>query len=46
MNPKLMIWISVALSALAQIFLKRGLTSLRVRREENHDRGNLGTALA
>jgi drug/metabolite transporter (DMT)-like permease len=30
MSPKLMIWISVALSALAQIFLKRGLTNLQV----------------
>jgi undecaprenyl phosphate-alpha-L-ara4N flippase subunit ArnE len=29
MNPKLMIWISVALSAFAQIFLKRGLTNLQ-----------------
>jgi len=29
MNPKLMIWISVALSAFAQIFLKRGLTNVQ-----------------
>lgn len=29
MNPKLMIWISVALSAVAQIFLKQGLTNLQ-----------------
>ena len=32
MNPKVMIWISVALSALAQIFLKQGLTSFQSRR--------------
>ena len=31
MNPKMMIWISVALSAVAQIFLKRGLTNLQAR---------------
>lgn len=30
MNPKTMIWVSVVLSALAQIFLKRGLTSLQM----------------
>jgi drug/metabolite transporter (DMT)-like permease len=29
MNPKLMIWASVVLSALAQIFLKRGLSNLQ-----------------
>jgi drug/metabolite transporter (DMT)-like permease len=29
MNPKLMIWASVALSALAQIFLKQGLINLQ-----------------
>ena len=29
MNPKLMIWISVGLSAVAQIFLKHGLTNLQ-----------------
>ena len=29
MNPKLMIWASVALSALAQIFLKQGLRNLQ-----------------
>jgi drug/metabolite transporter (DMT)-like permease len=29
MNPKLMIWISVVLSAVAQIFLKHGLTSVQ-----------------
>ena len=29
MNPKLMIWISVALSAIAQIFLKRGLMNFQ-----------------
>lgn len=48
MNPKLMIWISVALSALAQVFLKRGLTNLRLQREGNHDReisGLLGIVL-
>jgi undecaprenyl phosphate-alpha-L-ara4N flippase subunit ArnE len=28
-NPKLMIWISVLLSAIAQIFLKHGLTSVQ-----------------
>ena len=31
MNPKMMIWISVGLSAVAQIFLKRGLTNLQTR---------------
>ena len=31
MNPKAMIWISVALSAVAQIFLKRGLTNFQTR---------------
>lgn len=35
MNPKLMIWISVALSALAQVFLKRGLTKLHIQNREN-----------
>ena len=29
MNPKLMIWASVTLSALAQIFLKQGLSKLQ-----------------
>jgi undecaprenyl phosphate-alpha-L-ara4N flippase subunit ArnE len=29
MNPKAMIWISVALSAVAQIFLKRGLCNFQ-----------------
>ena len=29
MSPKLMIWASVALSALAQIFLKQGLSKLQ-----------------
>jgi len=29
MNPKLMIWASVALSALAQVFLKQGLCNLQ-----------------
>jgi undecaprenyl phosphate-alpha-L-ara4N flippase subunit ArnE len=38
MNPKLMIWISVALSAVAQIFLKRGLTNLQ---NEARPRGGL-----
>ena len=33
MNPKLMIWISVLLSAVAQIFLKRGLTDLQAEGE-------------
>jgi len=42
MSPKLMIWISVALSALAQICLKRGLTKLRAQREENDSRANSG----
>ena len=42
MSPKLMIWISVALSALAQIFLKRGLTKLRAQRKENYGRANSG----
>ena len=37
MNPKAMIWISVVLSALAQIFLKRGLTNLQA-----HDLGTRG----
>jgi drug/metabolite transporter (DMT)-like permease len=32
MNPKAMIWISVALSAVAQIFLKRGLTNFQTHR--------------
>jgi len=31
MNPKVMIWISVALSAIAQIFLKNGLTKVQSR---------------
>ena len=29
MNPKMAIWISVALSAIAQIFLKHGLTNVQ-----------------
>jgi undecaprenyl phosphate-alpha-L-ara4N flippase subunit ArnE len=37
MNPKVMIWISVALSAIAQIFLKQGLTNLQA-----HDRSSQG----
>jgi undecaprenyl phosphate-alpha-L-ara4N flippase subunit ArnE len=32
MNPKMMVWISVALSAVAQLFLKRGLTNVQSRR--------------
>ena len=40
MNPKLMIWISVLLSAVAQIFLKRGLTNLQA--EGNRGPGVLG----
>jgi drug/metabolite transporter (DMT)-like permease len=32
MSPKLMIWLSVILSAVAQIFLKQGLSSLQKRR--------------
>jgi drug/metabolite transporter (DMT)-like permease len=35
MSPKLMIWISVVLSALAQIFLKQGLTNLQTRTGPN-----------
>jgi drug/metabolite transporter (DMT)-like permease len=31
MNPKAMIWLSVVLSAIAQIFLKRGLINLQSR---------------
>src|SRR4051812_26705960 len=31
MNPKAMIWISVALSAIAQLFLKHGLTNVQGR---------------
>lgn len=31
MNPKLMIWISVLLSAVAQMFLKQGMTGLKRR---------------
>jgi undecaprenyl phosphate-alpha-L-ara4N flippase subunit ArnE len=49
MNPKLMICISVALSALAQVFLKRGLTNLRLRWDGNRDRevsGLLGVVIA
>jgi drug/metabolite transporter (DMT)-like permease len=30
-NPKLLIWVSVLLSAVAQIFLKMGMTRLRAR---------------
>ena len=43
MNPKLMIWISVVLSALAQIFLKRGFDQLRSTGRK-HGPGKLGTA--
>ena len=32
MSPKLMIWLSVSLSAVAQVFLKQGLNSLRLTR--------------
>jgi len=32
MSPKLMIWISVSLSALAQIFLKQGVSKLQLTR--------------
>jgi drug/metabolite transporter (DMT)-like permease len=32
MSPKLMIWISVTLSAVAQLFLKQGLTRLQQNR--------------
>jgi len=32
MSPKLMIWISVTLSAVAQLFLKQGLTRLQKNR--------------
>lgn len=32
MSPKLMIWISVSLSALAQIFLKQGVSKLQLDR--------------
>lgn len=35
MNPKLMIWASVVLSALAQIFLKHGLSNLRTGDQKN-----------
>jgi undecaprenyl phosphate-alpha-L-ara4N flippase subunit ArnE len=35
-NPKLLIWISVVLSALAQIFLKHGLSNLQ--RQSSGDR--------
>jgi len=34
MNPKAMIWVSVALSAVAQIFLKQGLTNVQSRRRD------------
>ena len=44
MNPKLMIWMSVALSALGQIFLKRGLTNLQAQGRETA--GLLGLAIA
>jgi len=35
MSPKLMIWVSVALSALAQLFLKHGLTNLQIQGQRN-----------
>lgn len=35
MSPKLMIWLSVVLSAIAQICLKQGLSSLRATQREN-----------
>jgi drug/metabolite transporter (DMT)-like permease len=35
MNPKLMIWISVILSAVAQVFLKQGLSKLQSVRSSN-----------
>lgn len=38
MSPKAMIWTSVVLSALAQIFLKRGLTNLRTHGANNGSR--------
>ena|SRR5690242_6878580 len=34
MSPKVMIWISVGLSAVAQIFLKQGLTNCQKTRRE------------
>ena len=43
MNPKLMIWASVVLSAVAQIFLKKGLSNLQ--RMPAADRGILSLGL-
>jgi drug/metabolite transporter (DMT)-like permease len=43
MNPKLMIGISVALSAIAQIFLKRGLTNMQADGSRRH--GLLGLVM-
>ena len=34
MNPKAMIWLSVTLSAIAQIFLKQGLSRVQQRRAQ------------
>ncbi len=42
MNPKLMIWISVLLSALAQIFLKQGMNGAKRRQAS----GPLGLVLS
>jgi drug/metabolite transporter (DMT)-like permease len=41
MSPKLMIWISVTLSAIAQIFLKQGLSKL----QKNRTSGGIGSMI-
>jgi len=41
MSPKLMIWISVTLSAVAQIFLKQGLSRL----QQNRNGGGIGSLI-
>jgi drug/metabolite transporter (DMT)-like permease len=41
MSPKLMIWLSVSLSAVAQIFLKQGLSNLQKDRAERGGAGSL-----
>ena len=41
MSPKVMIWTSVVLSAVAQIFLKHGLSRFQIARENGGQRGPL-----
>ena len=46
MTPKTMIWTSVVLSAIAQIFLKHGLTRISAGSDSRRVKGPLGTVSA